>query len=362
VFRDPEVRQLRDQLERQAATQQARIDELAGRVTMAADSERLTRLVAEVRGLSGTVDELRAAAAEKADLRKEVAKLDRGHAEITSRLPTPAPHGTYIGDDRVLVRTTWGGMLLTSSHDLSLTPELVAHGVYEPPFTNYLLRTLKPGQTVIDIGANIGMYTILMASYVGVEGRVIAYEPNPDVGVFLRENVALNWFNDRVTVKPVAVAAEAGQVTLHVTERFMGNSSLLVPGEQYFREAPMDTTREVEVQAEPLDSVADELGEVDLVKIDVEGAEHLALQGMSGMLDSGAVRAVSMEFYRDRMGAEWDTLCEMLRERRAQRWKFHLISERGTLKAANLEELLKVGRYAQVVMTRPPDRDAASSR
>jgi FkbM family methyltransferase len=358
VFRDPQVGQLRSQLERYAASQQAAIDELSRRVDLAADDERIARLVAEVQAIDADVHDLREHVAERVE--NEVARLDRSFTDMAGGLG--ATHGTYIGDDRILVSTTWGGKLLTSSRDLSLTPELVAHGVYEVAFTNYLLRTLRPGQTVIDVGANIGLHTILMASYVGAEGRVIAYEPNPDVGVFLRENIALNWFNDRVTVKPLAVSAEPGRVTLHITERFMGNSSLLQPGEGYFREAPMDTTRTLDVDAEPLDAIAEELGDVDLVKIDVEGAEHLVLQGMRAMLDRGAVRTVSMEFYRDRMGAEWETFCNLLRDRARVGWAFHVITVPGELEPADLEDLLKIGRYAQVVMTRPPDRDEASSR
>ncbi len=274
-------------------------------------------------------------------------------AKINTLKRAQGTHGTYLGSNRVLVNTTWGGKLLASTDDLSLTPELVAHGVYETPFTNYLLRTLKHGQTVVDIGANIGLFTVLMASHVGPTGRVIAYEPNPDVLGLLRTNVALNWFNDTVTIRPAAASDTTGRVRLHVTERFQGNSSLLEPGEGYFAQVPMDTTHVVEVDCEPLDALLTEFSEIDLVKIDVEGAEHLVLNGMAELLDTGAVATVALELFQQRMGSAWPELCALLEARRDEGWEFHLIDDDGELVPSRLEDILEVGRFAQVVMTRP---------
>ena len=101
--------------------------------------------------------------------------------EAISAQPKPGSYGTYLGEGRMMVAVTWGGPLLTPADDMSLTPELVTHGIYEPAFTRYLMRTLKPGMRVVDVGANIGMHTVLMAGWVGTTGRVLAYEPSPDV-------------------------------------------------------------------------------------------------------------------------------------------------------------------------------------
>src|SRR5215207_1639071 len=59
-------------------------------------------------------------------------------------------HGTYVGDERMLISTVWGGRVLVPSNDLSLMPELVAHGTYDVPFTAFVQRHMKPGDTVID--------------------------------------------------------------------------------------------------------------------------------------------------------------------------------------------------------------------
>jgi FkbM family methyltransferase len=343
VLRDPELGRLHDRLDRHATRSEEAVGELTALISSTRDAEALERLKLETQGL----DE-RLAAIEGA-----VNSLQAAIARVVHRPDPPTTHAAYVGGDRLLVGTIWGGKLLTPTRDLSITPDLVANGVYEPGFTRYLMQTLRQGMTVVDVGANIGMYTVLMAGLVGAEGRVAAYEPNPDLLGLLRENVALNWLNDRVTIKPMAASSAAGTLTLHVTERFMGNSSLLEPDTDYFANVPMDTTRAVEVEAEPLDALARELGHVDLVKIDVEGAERFVLEGMAEMLRGGSVDRVTFEVYRARMGDEWGAFAELLRELDADGWEFASVSDEGAQEPLELQEILDVGRYAQVVMTRP---------
>jgi FkbM family methyltransferase len=196
------------------------------------------------------------------------------------------------------------------------------------------------------------MHTLLMAGWVGPEGRVLAYEPNPDVLGFLEANVALNWVGDRVTVRRVGVSEAPGRTTLYVTERFQGNSSLLKPGEEYFANVPMDTVREVEIEVVTLDDDAEQLGQIDLVKIDVEGAECSVLKGMTRLLDTGAVDRVCFEVYRDRMGDAWSEFGELLTARARDGWRFFEIAEDGDLISLEVERLLEVGRYSQVVMSK----------
>jgi FkbM family methyltransferase len=169
---------------------------------------------------------------------------------------------------------------------------------------------------------------------------------------FLRANVALNWVSDRVTVRGVGVSSTPGKTTLYVTERFMANSSLRKPDEAYFANFPMDTVREVEVEVVTLDQDAGSLGHIDLVKVDVEGAECSVMKGMAALLDDGRIDRVCFEVYRDRMGSDWPEFSELLRGHGGNGWRFYEIDQDGSLVGVELDRLLDVGRYSQIVMWR----------
>jgi FkbM family methyltransferase len=350
LLRDPNVGTIGRQVAelRDALRSYGQFSQMAARES----ALQIDRLNAEVRGLSDALDELRAGITAEAPgglrhaLSTELGALSKEFAA------KPGTHGTYLGDGRIMVALTWGGSLLVPADDLSLTPELVTHGIYEPAFTHYLMRTLKPGMRAIDVGANVGMHTILMAGWVGTEGHVLAYEPNPDVLSFLRANVALNWVNERVTIRDAGIGGTAGRTTLFVTEQFMGNSSLLRPDEQYFANVPMDTVREVEIDVVTLDQEAESFGHIDLIKVDVEGAECSVMKGMTGLIDAGRIDRVCFEVYRDRMGDDWGEFSGLLRRHARHGWHFHDIASDGSLTGLDLEKLLEVGRYSQVAMCR----------
>jgi uncharacterized YccA/Bax inhibitor family protein len=99
--------------------------------------------------------------------------------------------GTYIGGQRMLVVTVYGGKLIIPSMDLSLSPELIISGSLELPLTKYLIKNIKQGFTVFDIGANLGYFTVLLGMLVGPTGKVFAYEPNPYLNSLLFDNLCI---------------------------------------------------------------------------------------------------------------------------------------------------------------------------
>ncbi|WP_081685645.1 FkbM family methyltransferase [Candidatus Solirubrobacter pratensis] len=341
-------------LQRSFEQLRAESNELSARTARIVDAQvnqeqAIGRLESQGRSLERLIDELRD------EMHRGLRDLEGWLEAIGQRLdgmPSEGTHGAYLGDGKVLVNTVWGGKLLLAADDRSLTPELVANGIYEAPFSRYLLRRLQEGQKAVDIGANMGMHTVLMASRVGDSGHVFAFEPNPRVREFLEENLTLNWIRNRVTVHAAAVADLQGKLTLHVTERYMGNSSLRPLDASYTRDVPSDTVSDIEVEVEPLDARSSELGHVDLVKIDVEGSEHRVLKGMAGMLDRNQIDVVTFEVFKDRMGDEWTPFCDLLRGYENGGWRFNDVNDDGVLKPLRLDDILRVGRSAQVVMTR----------
>lgn len=137
------------------------------------------------------------------------------------------------------------------------------------------LALLRPGATVLDVGANIGLYTLSVAARVGPQGHVLAFEPDPAAARRLRENVALNAFGN-VTVVEAAATDACGTLPLHRA----GDSecsSLFDSGLAASASAVRVTTIDTEVERAGL-------ARVDLLKLDVEGAELHALRGAQRLL------------------------------------------------------------------------------
>ncbi|MEQ1912642.1 MAG: FkbM family methyltransferase [Vicinamibacterales bacterium] len=142
---------------------------------------------------------------------------------------------------------------------------------------------LTPGAVVVDVGANIGINTVYVAQRVGPRGRVWAVEPAADNLAVLRENVERNGLRN-VTIAPVA----AGRTS--ETRQFFLRGDISAVNSFYEESVYAEVTDVVTVQSEPLDMLVE--GNVDLVKIDVEGAELDVLGGMTRLLRSPRIRLV----------------------------------------------------------------------
>lgn len=170
-------------------------------------------------------------------------------------------------DTPLLYRFPSGGKLsLYPGHSFT---ECIWPGVdrYEPDVQGAVAYFLRPGNTFIDCGANVGYFSILASDLVGPSGNVVSIEANPATRDLLAANLALNGRSPPIHC---ALAAAAGEVDIFVSDRGDVYSSLrtggLVRGE---------SVRSHKVRARTLDDVVGELGlnQVDLVKVDIEGGE-----------------------------------------------------------------------------------------
>lgn len=148
----------------------------------------------------------------------------------------------------------------------------------EPAIFTVLRDQLRPGDTFIDAGANIGVYSVLAARLVGPDGKVIAVEMMPDTADRLEHNLELNGiFN--VAVCRAALSNTVGQfVTAKVTSGKYGQASIA-------KGIADDAALSIQVKTTTLDELSKNLTGVRLVKMDLEGAEVLALQGAKALLD-----------------------------------------------------------------------------
>jgi FkbM family methyltransferase len=148
---------------------------------------------------------------------------------------------------------------------------------YEVPKSRALAAAVRPGAVVVDIGGNKGDFSLLAAKAAGDDGRVLCFEPEPENVEWIRRSVEKNRYRS-IEVVPVALSDADGEATLHLSS-FSGWHSL----------APSSAARsvgEITVPTRRLDAVLAErgIGAVDVVKIDVEGAEEHVLAGAGDVL------------------------------------------------------------------------------
>ena len=172
--------------------------------------------------------------------------------------------------------------------DLAIVDEVFAHGVYD-----LALRTLAPGQAVLDIGAQSGIFALAAAAR---GASVLCCEPMPANAALLRENVRLNGFEDRVAVRPVAAAPSAGTLNLYVVDGDTGGATAFPAIHPLWLED--GRMRKIEVDCVTLETLLATRpdGIWDCVKLDCEGAEY-AILGGAGAEALRGVRALILEYH-----------------------------------------------------------------
>lgn len=166
---------------------------------------------------------------------------------------------------------------------------LSATGIYEPYQTFVVKQLIRPGYTVLDIGANIGYYTLIFSKLVGEQGHVIAFEPEPDTFTLLAENVARNDYANVVLFQK-AVSDKNGTMQLF-TDAFSNLDHRLYPSSD-FKE------KSIAVDVVQLDNLAAlKDTRINLVKMDIQGAECAALKGMSELVSDSLDLILITEFW-----------------------------------------------------------------
>jgi FkbM family methyltransferase len=188
-------------------------------------------------------------------------------------------------DRTVSVDTEWGPLFIDAADEV-IRPAIAQHGVWEPGETALLLGWLAPGLTFVDIGAHVGYYTVLAARRVSPGGLVFAFEPSPRNYELLLANV---WRNELTNVVcfPWAVSDHTGFVDLFLDERNTGDNRL-------FQD---DRGPGVRVRAVALDALPSIRPPIDVVKIDVQGAEEAAIEGMKHLLSRSPNARVTLEYW-----------------------------------------------------------------
>jgi len=159
---------------------------------------------------------------------------------------------------------------------------------WEELTTEMFKETVKEGDTVVDLGANVGYYTLLAARLVGQKGKVYAFEPEPLNYGLLLKNIEINGYDNVVPLQK-AVSNTTGMVGLFLDSKDTGAHSIY---------QPEDKREVVEVESVTLDEFFKDKGyRIDVIKMDVEGAEMAALLGMERLIGKNENLKIFVEFY-----------------------------------------------------------------
>jgi len=203
--------------------------------------------------------------------------------------------------------------------------QLIA-GEFERAEMQFVETLLRPGMTVLDIGAHHGLYTLLASKKLGRKGRVIAFEPSPREQARLKRHLRLNRCRN-VQLMPCALAEESGHSDFFLVDGFEdGFNSLRAP-------ATTERIRAVRVSVRRLDGILSELAisKVDFIKLDVEGAELSVLHGAMSLLNRESRPAMLVEV-QDVRTAPWGYKAkEILRFLVGMDYQWFAIAAKGAL-------------------------------
>jgi len=250
---------------------------------------------------------------------------------------------------RFVPRGQWQGQFATPGGtklelDLATYPDCcMAVGLYELDTLRLLRRLLKPGDHFVDCGANIGYFTLAASRAVGPTGRVDAFEPDPLNRERLAHHLRANGSPANVTVHAVALSAASGSATLYHPSDGTHNH-----GESSLYAAPGVATTPYTVATARLDRQLDRVP--DLIKMDIEGAELMALKGMTDVLGSPKPPALVIEHNPPSAAAAGHRPGDLLRHLREHRHGYRAFWIGWRLREINSPEAIDaIGREGNIL-------------
>jgi len=221
------------------------------------------------------------------------------------------------------------GRMYAHAHDTVITPALAAGGYGDEPEIRALRERLRPGMTVLDVGANVGYVTLLAAAAVGPKGHVVAVEPHPANVRLLRANVARHELRH---VEIVASAALATSGTADLSE--CGDNT----GDHRVG-ALTDERRVLRVPVRRLDDCVPADRQVDVIKLDTQATEHLALAGAARILEQWRP-VIYAEYWPEGLRVRGDDPAAVLRGYRDRGYAPRVLEEPAVAASAGDDELI----------------------
>jgi len=237
----------------------------------------------------------------------------------------------YLGDHVGIATTAEGFRLLIDTRDRQIAPHLATLGTWEPWNTALVRAILKPGDSFVDVGSNVGFFVLLGRICVGQAGRVIAFEAHPELAELLAASVEINGFEPNVDVRHLAVSDMIGELEFAGYENYLGGGHILFP---HLPRKPKHKT--FRVPCDTLDNQLSELSDVRLLHMDAKGSEASILRGARGLIARSPRLVILMEWGLGTGDAAEAGVLEMLAE---QGFSFYTVEHEGTLRQTSVEAL-----------------------
>lgn len=278
----------------------------------------------------------------------------------------PSPRiKSYHCADEIVVETVHGYRIVLDGRDISLTPELVFRGYYELPEENFLKRFVKSGDWVVDVGANVGSFSLLAAQLVGPFGRVFSFEPNPRPSELMSRSLVINWMHERVVQRRVAVGDRAGIVELSFISNRLGDAQV---DHQEVRGLARSQTLRLLDQEQPVFIKVpcvrlDDEFPIDLpikvLKIDVEGNEGQVLAGAARLVSRRCIDFIVLEMLHEAAGLRWDETLAQVQQITSWGYKVCTLTDDGSLvEQKDLNSALQIGCRNVVLAAREQYRSS----
>lgn len=195
----------------------------------------------------------------------------------------------HLKPSGIIMIDVQGSKMHIDLRDTGVAPFLLEWGFYEKYETEFFKKLIKKGMVVVDIGANIGYYTLLAARLAGEEGKVFAFEPEPYNYRLLCRNIEVNKYRNVIPARK-AIFSKTGKIELFLDTGNLGGHSL--------SEANVDNGASIIVEATSLDDYFKNTDhKIDVIKIDVQGSEMEVLEGMTSTVNQNDNVKIITEFW-----------------------------------------------------------------
>ena len=231
----------------------------------------------------------------------------------------------------------WAGKMFLHPNDAFRLSIYGIHGTHD---FKIIKNNVKDGDNVIDLGANIGYFTLILAKLVGPTGKVFAFEPDPRNLALLKKNVEYNNYKN-VIIVPKAVSNVNDKCTLYTGQKTFGQNKIYKPKKTKTQKfIPIDSET---VRLDDFFKTNNLLNKISFIKMDIEGAEFLALSGMKEILKLNKNIKIFTEAeisYLEDAGSSYDQFIDLLTE---NDFTFSLADNRTeTLTKVNKSQLEKI--------------------